>query len=213
MTPSGGGSWIRRRSVTNRNYLYQGCQFDHYLKAQRLQGQGQEAALQARVQERRGGGRSSSSRGDSCYSCMGCKCLDDDMKLIGKAVRYSTRYTSQACIVYRLGKPNIVSCIDKPNSLLVTKHRLSLQIGAKGAMSAYTVLYVYISTELPICLLTLVGHVYRVSTSVSRYFCRIDSAKNFGYRTALLIGKLVFNFYKPDFFSLLLYCYYIGVVI
>ncbi len=31
-----------------------------------------------------------------------------------KAVRYSTRvsrYTSQACIVYRLGKPNIVSCI------------------------------------------------------------------------------------------------------
>ncbi len=105
-----------------------------------------------------------------------------------------SRYTSQACIVYRLGKPNIVSCtlslslsrsdvyfvVFKPVFLLfipplpvpnqqrttlnklppelqcrnnVTKHRLSLQIGAKGA-NCNVCIYI------PTCMVYGIYHLY-----------------------------------------------------
>ncbi len=128
-------------------------------------------------------------------------------------MRYSTRvsrYTSRACIVHRLGKLNIVSCITKrgkKNSIspffilptfptTTTPNHCPTNIAEVWLVSdPYQFQLTTIRCQptsailvwLPCALFAL---VYHVSTRVSQYFWRIDScidsARNFRYRTTLL---------------------------
>ncbi len=99
-----------------------------------------------------------------CFSCCYPPLLSCFYLLSPKAVRYSTRvsrYTSQACIVYRLGKLNIVSRIGKHEKhewLMLEKLFLSLSLCLFPPPS--------LSLSLSVCVYTRPD---RVSTRVSRY--------------------------------------------
>ncbi len=116
-----------------------------------------------------------------CFSCCYPPLLSCFYLLSPKAVRYSTRvsrYTSQACIVYRLGKLNIVSRIGKHEKhewLMLEKLFLSLSLCLfPPPLSLSLSLCVCVYPTRPCidsCIaIHFANFVYRVSTRVSRYF-------------------------------------------